>query len=447
MVAVSSKNETRAAYAQAETGSLADPLIDTHGDEQVVVEDVQSTLGYRNVRLQFVDDRTKSEQAAIYPAGGLEVRIVGTEFRGVTDPGGYLDIETMPIGSRFLITADDSTQTFHPAIFELEVTPKKEVVQLRMIREVVYQTETQVFGVSPVAGYASFCGRIHRGGYPVAGVAVKLDVSAYGPFYRNSQGYPDRHQSVTAGDGRFCFYQVIPGPVAVSIFEAGQDTVVSQIALYENRHTEQSFNLARSTTTRLNLAMMQPAHAQLNADRSLRYQSAHYVNLIALGEEAPFDATDPGVVSIVEYPAPQTRIWAYADAPELEPAIYPISATASKQALPLIPRGFIDDMAFYAQVFRDQTEGVIIAEYLAPKTTKAPESIVLRLVDQYGRDHGTGWYFADAPLTKAIFFNVPPGSYSLIAETKDGYWLGGEVVTVYSETTSFVRLGGALKAR
>jgi hypothetical protein len=153
------------------------------------------------------------------------------------------------------------------------------------------------------------------------------------------------------------------------------------------------------------------------------------------------------VVSIVEYPAPQTRIWAYADAPELEPAIYPISATASKQALPLIPRGFIDDMAFYAQVFRDQTEGVIIAEYLAPKTTKAPESIVLRLVDQYGRDHGTGWYFADAPLTKAIFFNVPPGSYSLIAETKDGYWLGGEVVTVYSETTSFVRLGGALKAR
>jgi hypothetical protein len=50
-------------------------------------------------------------------------------------------------------------------------------------------------------------------------------------------------------------------------------------------------------------------------------------------------------------------------------------------------------------------------------------------------------------VTKAIFFNVPAGTYGLLVETKDGYWLGSDTVIVYNETLSYTRMGSALRFR
>ena len=103
-------------------------------------------------------------------------------------------------------------------------------------------------------------------------------------------------------------------------------------------------------------------------------------------------------------------------------------------------------MSIYAQVGHDSTLGAVLAEYSAPNGA-SKETIAMRLIDQSGADVGDGWYFSDAPLTKAIFFNVPAGTYNLQVQTRDGYWLGSDTVIVYNETTSFVQLGSSLRYR
>ena len=101
-------------------------------------------------------------------------------------------------------------------------------------------------------------------------------------------------------------------------------------------------------------------------------------------------------------------------------------------------------MAIYAQAVHDPTLGSVLAEYGVRERGDNP-SITFRLVDAYGQTVGEPWYYADKPTTRAIFFNVPAGAYSLLVETADGYWLGADTVLVYSETNSYIRIGSRIK--
>jgi hypothetical protein len=70
----------------------------------------------------------------------------------------------------------------------------------------------------------------------------------------------------------------------------------------------------------------------------------------------------------------------------------------------------------------------------------------VRVIDQFDRVVEGGWIFQEYPTTKAIFFNLPSGRYSLVIETEDGYWLAVDTALVYDETVSFIRTGSPIEA-
>jgi hypothetical protein len=192
---------------------------------------------------------------------------------------------------------------------------------------------------------------------------------------------------------------------------------------------------------------MAPAQEQLgnNPAAANTYRPVDMIDVLPFGSDTPLMQSAPGqLASNDPLLSINGRYRVYARAAEFESAVYAFNSDPDDQNITtLIPRGFIEDMSYYAQVSYNPTMGSIVAEYSAPEgATK--DTIAMRLVDQNGRDVGDGWYFSDAPLSKVIFFNVPAGTYSLQVHTRDGYWLGADTIVVYNEATSFIRLGNKL---
>lgn len=138
----------------------------------------------------------------------------------------------------------------------------------------------------------------------------------------------------------------------------------------------------------------------------------------------------------------QGKSYVLAQASEFEPALYRLAADAANtpQVITALPRGFIEDMSVYAQIAHDATMGAVVVEH-GQMAGQGQDPITMRLIDDRGFVVGDLWIYSDAPVSRAVIFNVPPGQYSLIVETNNKYWLASETVTVFSETTSLVQTG------
>ncbi|MCX6106584.1 MAG: hypothetical protein NTY08_12210 [Proteobacteria bacterium] len=410
-------------------------------------------VGYHSVTLQLIDDRSDPEGGKIYPVVGANVRVMGTEFVGKTDATGHLTIRDMPKKSRFLVRVDDPNDTVRSALAELP-TQKDGVVRLRLLRNLIFDGLSGIAGTVQQAGLGSYCGSVSekasgRNHAPASGVEVRLDMPAEGPFYFNQYGFLDRAMASTGPDGRFCYFNTTPGPAGLSLYRGDVALMTQPVALFAGTHVEDELTLGNVRTLSVQLTSMATAQEQLSNDPSAAqaYKHVDMVDIIPFGTDTPMMQVGPGQVATQD-PVPLThgRQRVYARAAEFEPVVYTYNADDVQKVVPLIPRGFIEDMSIYAQVGHDSTLGAVLAEYSAPKGA-SKETIAMRLIDQSGADVGDGWYFSDAPLTKAIFFNVPAGTYSLQVQTRDGYWLGSDTVIVYNETTSFVQLGSGLRYR
>lgn len=420
---------------------------------QYVVE--KKDLAYKPYTIQVIDDRSAPRAGKVYPVANAIVRLVGTEFAARTDATGHLTIRDVPSDSRFMVKIDDDGGIVRSGIGELSTASSQDgrVARLRVIRNFSFDAYASIAGVAQHAAYASYCATVvdAESEYaPLENVAVGIDAAGEGPFYFNRYGFLDRALRVTGPDGRFCFYNVAPGPMALSLFEGGAYVATFPTATFPGRHIDEELVVGSARTLNLRLATMGTAHEQLGSDVRVAnsYKTIDMIDMIPLGTETPMMQLAPGRVQTPDPLLPHNgRVYAFAQAAEFEPTIYGFglgSGAVREGVAPLIPRGFVEDMAVYAQVAYNPELGVVMTEYGHPGDV---ETVTLRLIDEDGRDVGDGWYFSDRPLTKAIFFNVPAGTYALLAETADGFWLGAETVIVYNETVSYARLGAPVRYR
>jgi hypothetical protein len=413
----------------------------------------KSEVEYQPVTVQVIDDRSDLAAGKIYPVIGATVRVVGTDFVGQTDATGHLTIKDMPKNSRFLVRVDDPSSQVRSSVAEI-ASDGKGVRRLKMLRSLIFDGLSAIASTVQKSGLGSYCATIFQrseGGadVPASGLSVKFDTPSEGPYYFNRFGYLDRGLSQTGSDGRVCFFNVTPGPAAISV-SRGSDLVMTQpVAVFVGNHAEDNVNLGNQKQLSVQLASMATAQEQLGNDQiaANSFKQVEMVDVIPFGDDTPMMQVSAGKLSsqdLVTYSHGSFHL--YARAAEFEPVVYSYHADESPKVLPLIPRGFIEDMSIYAQVAHDPSQGAVLVHYSAPAAV-VKETVAMRLIDQNGRDIGDGWYFSDAPVTKAIFFNVPAGTYNLQVQTRDGYWLSSDTVVVYNETTSFVQLGGSLKLR
>lgn len=409
---------------------------------------------YHAVSLQLMDERSSVAADRIYPVGSAQVRLVGTEFSARSDDTGKLTIRDMPANARFLVAIDDPSGGVRAAMAELDSKSEAGGLQrLRLMRSFSFEAYAEAAGTVQNATLGSLCASVTDlvDGQRVnaSGIRIELDTTAEGPFYFNQYGFLDRALRATGADGRVCFFNVSPGPVALTAYENDATVASVPLSTFVGRHVEEDIALGNDQHLVTRLASLPTAHEQLSADPRVagRLQSVDMIDLIALGQSNPMMQLNSGLVSTSDALLDSHgRVHAFAQAAEFEPTVYSYKAGSRASVTPLIPRGFVEDMSIYAQVSHDPSLGVVLVDY-AHSQAAADQSVTMHLVDQFGQDVGDGWYFSDMPNTKAIFFNVPAGTYTLLVETKDQYWLAADTVTVYNETVSFDRLGAALSYR
>ncbi len=411
-------------------------------------------LSYKAVTIQILDERSAPAAGKIFPVAGAQVHLVGTEFTARTDSTGHLTIRDMPARSRFFLVIDEPNGQIRPGLAELRTGDDTEtgVIRLKVMRGFTFDALASIAQTTQDASLGSYCATVtdrDQTRASMTGVSVQADVAAEGPFYFNSYGYLDRALNATGPDGRFCYFNVSPGPVALTLYDQQALVATLPVSTYAGRHVEDGLVLGGEVKLTTRLATMATAHEQLGSDVRVAnsYKTIDSIDFIPLGTDEPMEQLGPGLMATSDTLLPHAgRIWAYARAAEFEPTVYAFSSANGDRIAPLIPRGFVEDMSLYAQVTHNSDLGVVLVEYGTPVSV-AGGTLSMKLVDGEGRDAGDGWYFADSPATKAIFFNVPAGSYSILVETNDGYWLSAETVIVYNETVSYVRMGNAIRFR
>ncbi|MBM4250947.1 MAG: hypothetical protein FJ146_03175 [Deltaproteobacteria bacterium] len=442
------KTPSLSASVAATKASMAE-----HDRERIRYYYGRSEVAYQTVTIQIVDDRSDVAAGKIYPVIGATVRVVGTDFVGQTDATGHLTIKDMPKNSRFLVQIDDPSSQVRSSIAEI-MSDGKGVRRLKMLRSLIFDGLSAIASTVQKSGLGSYCATIAErteagADKPQGGLSIKFDTPAEGPYYFNRFGYLDRGLSQTGEDGRVCFFNVTPGPAAISLSRGNEVLMTQPVAVFVGNHTEDGVSISDQKKIAVQLASMATAQEQLGNDAQAAnsFKQVDAVDIIPFGDDMPMMQVEAGRLASQD-PVTHShgRFHFYARAAEFEPVVYTYPTDESPKILPLIPRGFIEDMSLYAQVAHDPTQGAVLVHYSAPAAV-ARDTVSMRLIDQNGRDVGDGWYFSDAPLTKAVFFNVPAGTYNLQVQTRDGYWLSSDTVVVYNETTSFVQLGGALKAR
>jgi hypothetical protein len=407
---------------------------------------------YETVKIKIVDDRTPldlSTEGRAYPASIVQINVVGTDYVTQTDATGLAQIREVPKNSRMLIKITDPHGVYRPAV--AEIASGRSVQTVRLMRNFSFDGFSEIVQSSPHAALGSACLRIvdAETRAPSVGMKVEIDARGEGPFYFNQYGFIDRSLTQTGTDGRVCIFNVDPGPVAISMFDGETLMATVSKAVFAGYHLEDSVSIGVEKTLRLQLASLAPAAVQLNADveTANRYLPVEYAEVTPFGHADPMIFLGPGLVEsklpVASFDG-KTRF--AVQAADFEPSIYTVPTnTRQTPIIPLVPRGFVEDMAVYAQVTYEPSMGSVFVEYNHHESVQA-ESVKIKLVDHDNNSRGEGWYFSDLPLTKALFFNVPAGIYQVQANTSDGYWLTSQVVYVYDENMTYIRLGGAIKS-
>jgi hypothetical protein len=244
---------------------------------------------------------------------------------------------------------------------------------------------------------------------------------------------------------------VEPGPVTVAFSARGdQQQLAGVIGLIGGRHTEEAFDLSQAKFLSTTLTTIATANEQLGSDgaRANLNTIVEQADIYAVGTGQLMVPVESGLMTTATKVLPvKGRVLAVsASSGDFEISVQPINVKMpiSRQITTLIPNGFISDMSVLAQTIHNIDQGSVIVEH-GNLSGHGNDGIKMRLVDSFGRDVGDGWYFADQPVSKAIFFNVPPGMYGLVIETASGHWIAAETVFVYSESVSVVKTGSQLE--
>ena len=413
----------------------------------------KAKVSFDSIRLKLIDERS-TVQGQTFPVSGVRVKVAGTDFSELTDARGEVDIREIPTGSRILLEITDDRGYLMPQVTEINADRDG------VARTITQPVRTRRFSSLDLIARSgavvqdmrksSFCGTVHHGPNSQSDVSVALDVYANGPYYFNNLGLVDLRRSGTGSNGLFCFFNVEPGPVTVSL-RRGNDKhqLATLIGLIAGRHSEEAIDLSEAKHLTTTITAIPSANEQLGSDvlRANARDIIEQADLFAVGSGQLMVSVDQGLFSTPTRVLPMKgRVWTVSSTQDFETAVQPLAARspAARQVSTMIPNGFISDMAVFANTTHDLSLGSVLVEH-GHLSGHGNESVKFRLVDHSGRDVGDGWYFSDNPVTKALFFNVPPGVYGLIVETADGHWISADTTVVYSESVSFVKTGSPLE--
>lgn len=466
-------SEPRGAANQASMGSMVTPpglsVVESEAEaavaqEQAVLESgafVRPTeaANWKSLHVQLIDDRSSISGKAIFPVEGVEVKVLGTKFALTTNATGHIYLRDVPVDSRFIIQARDPTGRYLPLYTEVYAGPsdEKTLVRIKMVRERMVSSLATLLGTAVDSRRSTLCGQVTRedgSGWP--GLEVRINTEADGIVYFGDFG-PDLQRGETSASGRFCLLNLAPQLVDLDFY--AQDSFVGSFAVpvVGGSHMDELFALNAGAAQETHLAVVPTAHEAIYGEpgQSSRLREVDYADLITLGDVQSMEYRAEGVLTIPEaanyY---RSRIFAVANAAEFEPVLYSYNAGAEGSVTSLIPRGFIEDL--YTSLVETQGNtpiaydpalGALLVDY-GHHDGYASDNVEIKVMDSFGRDITSGWYYSDSSdVSKAVYFNLESGLYTVMVQGPDERWLAVDTVVVDRETVSLAQLGSQPKLR
>ena len=485
------------------SGDLKSQTFPASSFEPATFSYVDNPLRYEDVSLRLLDERSYGPAGKVFPLSGLQVGLIGTELRATSSMAGLVKVEDLPRQSRVLVLIGDREGYVRPTVAEVatqEISAPVEdskvqsttklgkqpkvpgpaavkIQDITLMRAATFEALTELAGTVQSSTLASLCMTISGQPTevpgpvtPLAGAEVEIDLEfedgdgPEGPFYFNELGLIDLSRGATSTDGRVCYFNLPPGPTALRLRSTEDDEdseaieglqnggeVVRPINLYGGFHSEIHWNLSDpEVELAVPVALTGTANRQLEG--TTRRSSPELLlppvrpQILPLGGYGELQPDTLGLRYVSDVPmAPLTgRLTALVDGAAFEPTLHDVFDNGRSRVATLLPRGFTEDLAYYAQVSLDPIMGNVIIEH-AVTTGEGNSAKSMRLVDHLGKAVGAPWYYGDEDLSKAAFFNLPPGVYTLVVEVAGEGWVAADTVWVYSETVSVIRTGKQLE--
>lgn len=419
---------------------------------------------YKSVAIQVIESGSQPEKSRLLPISGINVEVVGGQYKAITNSKGIVEIPTVPAGSRFNIRITDPIGRVLQQIVEIGTSGDEvdEIFKVKLMSYDSYYLYSELLSVSQRSNQSSMCLKLMSddGATPLSDLSVQINREADGPFYFNEIA-PDMLLDRTTENGKVCFFNIDPGLVELNVLADGEYFTSTAIPLFEGHHLEDEVFIANSSELRMKIVSLPGANQLIYGEgqEGSIYYPVDYTDIISVGSNEDLEYLSPGLMQLE---AGQTyyrgRIFSLVQGAEFETSLYSIDPNKNIQGerhiqvSPLIQRGFIEDL-FNELYLNSDTDSIAFDSSLGSlyvrhggRQGEDEESVSFKLVDHLGKVVQQPWYIGNSNdgFVNAVYFNLSPGVYTLVAQTKEGHWLDSTTVPVDYGMTSMVGTGAEL---
>ncbi|NRA44166.1 MAG: hypothetical protein HRU09_04315 [Oligoflexales bacterium] len=413
-------------------------------------------VAYDKVRIQLIDEQSILEKKELRPAVGVQLKILGTQYAEDTDAKGMGSYINVPRGSRFLVETSDKSHYYAPSIVEVH-SPEPagtQPIRIKLMQRSLLHHLREIHGVKSNPYHASLCGvAVDQDRKPIAGVHAFAKFDGYSgagheAIYFSETGFPGEAK-VTGPDGRFCFLAVEEGPLLIDFSKGTEHIGTIPVSAFSGKHLDLSFPVYDQRELKTHLTSL--PHAKdidlLPPNDSDKRKMVDMVNLRTVSDVSLLQQLDYGYVAAVEPLSVYNGRACYMnESSEFEYAYY-CQGHDDQHVTSLLPNGFMNAILNkYNMRFQESGSGSVLIEHGAMLGREHDSDlVVIELIDSFGRQPEDRALISDKPTTRAAFYNVRPGTYTVITKTSQGFWLDMDTITVYSDTTSYLRTGSQVR--
>jgi hypothetical protein len=407
------------------------------------------------ISFQVIDSRTNDTSKKIEPISGVDVHIVGSEYTNRSGDLGRLPSVEVPKHASLMLNVKDPFQRYHSSVIELpnSVLNTEAPIPVTLLEQSTYEAYLQIAKIGYNENHSSICAEVRDlQGKPLSGITVSLvgwkDIK---PYYFDHYGYLNPQTDRTSDRGRFCFFDLEPGPFGFAFqFENGQVEGPVPLTLFAGSHLESKFELGDKVEVNAALAVTPSAFEMLTGGNitDKEFRPTDYANLVSLGSYDDYWTYDADSVELRSTSSfYEGRSYFRSVSSEFEDAVYRMDNEEDTESIdlvvPMFPNGFLQKISNESQVIQNENKGSVIVNHGAfERDAKLVHSITL--LDENSKEVGDKITLDTEAMAATLFFNVAPGTYTVLVKNADGTSLSYDTVLVYESTLSYVRTGSPL---
>lgn len=404
----------------------------------------------QTVEFRVVDEHSSETQ--INYILGAELNIVGSEKTMKTDALGRVSGLDVPKNSSFIVSVKDPQQRYRSTTVEISASQVNsgQPITIRLMDQRKFNSYLQLANTELRAGKGSICATVQTpDGKRMSGVSLTTDREKSRPQYFDRYGYLNPSATQTSENGRFCIFDLDSEPLSLSFLQNGvakeQDIPLN---IFPDSHLEHVFVIGETADVSTSLAAAPTAFEVLNGGQIIEkeYRAIDYTSLLSFGlnKEWEYDSDSTSMHSRLSIH--DGRAYYLVNSPEFERTLYCINISEDKTVdtvTPLFPSRFL---SMLANEYRIDTSSLDTGTVLVDHGTfeghdELSRSVEISLLDKDSKPVGTKVTLMTQSGSSTIFYNVEPGTYSVIVKSTNGDGLAYDTVLVYSETLSYKHTG------